>query len=90
LIGNESGLSHLASSLNVPTLVIAGLKKRILQWQPGWGAGRIIYPPSWVPNMKGLRLRDHYWQKFITPYKVEREFAKLTAQSVEKAAYFSQ
>lgn len=90
LIGNESGLSHLASSLNIPTLVIAGLKERILQWQPGWAVGRVIYPPSFIPNIKGLRLRDHYWQNFISPSKVEREFAKLTVLSVEKAAYSSQ
>ncbi len=79
LIGNESGLSHLASNLLIPTLVIAGLKKRILQWQPSWGVRLLLYPPSWIPNPKILRLRDRYWQKWISAKRVSREFFRLVA-----------
>ena len=65
MIGNESGISHLASNLGLHTTVIAGNAKRIEQWRPGWSAGRVITPPSWVPNIKGLRLRENRWQLFI-------------------------
>ena len=70
LIGNESGLSHLASSLGVPTIVISGNFKRIQSWQPGWGRVQTVTASRWIPNLKGLRLRENYWKRLITVNKV--------------------
>ncbi len=66
MIGNESGISHLASNLGLKTIVIAGNARRIKQWRPGWRKGEVITPPPWVPNIKGLRLRENRWQHFIS------------------------
>ncbi|MCF7806459.1 MAG: hypothetical protein K9M07_02580 [Simkaniaceae bacterium] len=71
VIGNESGIVHLASNLDLPFLVIAGNHKRIRQWQPGWKLGTIATPPSWLPNIKGMRLRENHWQKWITCHQVK-------------------
>lgn len=76
-IGNESGLSHIASNLYVPNLVIAGCAKRIKLWRPGWLIGSVVSPPSWIPNIKGLRLREKYWQQWISPKQVFRKFQAL-------------
>ncbi|MDN3505027.1 MAG: glycosyltransferase family 9 protein [Rhabdochlamydiaceae bacterium] len=72
VVGNESGIVHLASNLNIPFLVIAGNGKRIQQWQPGWRIGEVITPPNWVPNMKGMRLRENHWQHFIPTSQVTK------------------
>jgi ADP-heptose:LPS heptosyltransferase len=76
VIGNESGLVHLASNLDIPFLVISGHKKRIEQWQPGWRDGRIVTPKKWVLNIKGLRLREKQWQSFITTHHVIKALLK--------------
>ena len=76
-VGNESGTSHLASCLGILTLVVAGNKKRIDMWRPGWLLGKVTTPPKWVLNVKGARLRTHKWQYFISPHKVVREFREL-------------
>ena len=81
LIGNESGPSHLASNLQIPTLVIAGHKKRIRLWRPGWLQGAVITPSSLIPNFKGSRLRERKWQRFISPKRVLAMFKKLTAKN---------
>ncbi len=76
VIGNESGIVHLASNLDIPFLVIAGNKKRIQQWQPGWRKGRIVTPRRYVPNIKGLRLRENQWKRFITPHRIIKALLK--------------
>ncbi|MCI5053009.1 MAG: hypothetical protein MRY21_07760 [Simkaniaceae bacterium] len=73
MIGNESGISHLASNLGLPTLVVCGNAKRIALWRPGWYAGSVVTPPNWVPNIKGLRLRDNKWQHFISTAQVKNQ-----------------
>ena len=76
-IGNESGTSHLASCLGIPTLVIAGDKRRIAMWKPGWAPGEVVVPPDWVPNFKGLRLRTDHWQWFISTSDVMKVFTQI-------------
>jgi heptosyltransferase-3 len=78
VIGNESGIVHLASNLQIPNLVIAGHEKRIMLWRPGWLLGQIITPSKWIPNIKHLRLREERWKDWIKPKKVEKSFRKLT------------
>ena len=73
-IGNDSGILHLASALLIPTLVIAAHPRLIIQWGPGWEHTKgVITPPSWVPNLKGWRLRDKYWKSFIPTLFVKKK-----------------
>lgn len=78
LIGNDSLLGHLASNLNIPTLIISDNRTRMHMWRPGWLKGEVLTPPSWLPNMKFLRLRENHWQKFISPRAVLSAFDNLT------------
>jgi len=78
MIGNDSLVGHLASNLLVPTLIIADNVKRMNLWRPDWLPGRVVTPPSWIPNCKGLRWREQHWQTWISPSRVLKEFIKLT------------
>ncbi len=76
-IGNDSGPGHLASYLQIPTLILAG-KSIISHWRPDWLRAHVVMPPKWAPNMKGpLRLRENKWQLFVPVFKVIKEFSKL-------------
>ncbi len=76
-IGNDSVQGHIASYFNIPSIILANNKNNMKLWQPGWKKAKIIYPPSWIPNIKHLRLRDNKWQHFISVRKVLRSFQKL-------------
>lgn len=75
-IGNDSGPGHLASLLGIPTLIISDNEKRLNLWRPGFFKGQTIAPPNWIPNIKGLRLRENKWFLFIPPRKVLKLFTK--------------
>lgn len=70
MVGNDSGIGHLASCLGLPTLIICRSKLAADFWRPAWRRGEVIYPPSWIPNLKGMRWRDRHWQKFISASRV--------------------
>jgi heptosyltransferase-3 len=76
MIGNDSGIGHLASALGLPTLTIGRSRDSLQFWRPDWSPGIILTPPSWIPNIKGLRLRDRYWKPLIPVSKVLRTFLK--------------
>ncbi len=80
LIGNDSGPGHLASALHIPTLTICRRKKWAQMWSPSFAKGIVVTPNSWIPNIKGLRLRDRYWQKFISVGMARRAFERLVKQ----------
>ena len=77
MIGNDSGIGHLASCLGLPTLTICRHALIAQFWKPAWAIGSVITPYSWIPNLKGLRLRDTYWKKWISVRRVMREFFRL-------------
>lgn len=67
VIGNESGVCHLASSLHTPSIVLC----RNYRIQKFWGAdyeGKSypLFPPKWTPNLKVFRIRDKYWRHLIS------------------------
>ncbi|GAB4184413.1 MAG: hypothetical protein Tsb0015_00280 [Simkaniaceae bacterium] len=70
LIGNDSGPAHLASNMQVPTIVISNCYKRMKLWRPGWLQGAVLTPPAWILNPKGFRIREKYWDRFISPQRV--------------------
>ncbi|MEM7175202.1 MAG: glycosyltransferase family 9 protein [Chlamydiota bacterium] len=72
VIGNDSGVGHLASNLGIPTLIIAECAKHMAMWRPGWATTNVLTPPRWIPNTKGLRLRKKKWQAFISPHRVHQ------------------
>lgn len=74
MVGNDSGIGHLASCLGLPTLIICRNQLAANFWRPAWKRGEVIYPPGWIPNLKGMRWRDRHWQKFIS---VNRVYSKL-------------
>lgn len=79
LIGNDSGLGHLASNLKIPTLTISGNLKRVRLWRPDWCVGEIVTPILPLPNFKGihLKIRDNFWQHFIPVRRTLKAFHHL-------------
>ncbi|MEM8629215.1 MAG: glycosyltransferase family 9 protein [Chlamydiota bacterium] len=77
LVGNDSGLGHLASALGLETLTIGRRKTEGLLWKPGWGQNIYLTPSSYIPNISGLRFRDTYWKRFISKRRAYRAFQRL-------------
>lgn len=78
LIGNDSGLGHLASALGIHTLTFCRRKSLARLWAPSFCPGVVLTPSSLVPNFRGFRIRDKYWQKFVTLGMAKRAFERLT------------
>ncbi|MBX7066561.1 MAG: hypothetical protein K1X28_04970 [Parachlamydiales bacterium] len=79
LVGNDSGLGHLASALSVPTLTFCRRKTWANMWAPSFHKGIVVTPSSWIPNIRGLRLRDRHWKKFISVRKAKKSFDRLVS-----------
>ncbi len=77
LIGNDSGLGHLASALGIQTLTFCRRKAWAKMWAPSFTKGIVLTPSSLIPNIRGFRLRDKYWQKFISVNQARRGFELL-------------
>lgn len=77
LIGNDSGLGHLASALGVPTLTLCRRKTWANMWAPSFHKGVVLTPSPWIPNIRGFRLRDRHWKKFISVSMAKRAFEQL-------------
>jgi hypothetical protein len=74
MIGNDSGIGHLASCLGVPTLTICRRKQYACFSRPAWTEGKVVTPYGWIPNIKGWRLRDKYWKHWISVQRVLKAF----------------
>lgn len=74
MIGNDSGIGHLASNLGIPTLSLFARRSMANLWRPNWSIGRVVTPIFQLP---GARLRVRYWKKFLTVRRVEVAFDKL-------------
>lgn len=74
-IGNDSGLGHLASSLQIPTLTIFSKHSLSPLWDPGFGIYKTLVPYK-LPNYKGisLRIREWVWPLSISTKKVLSKF----------------
>lgn len=78
-IGNNSGPSHLASLLQIPSLIISKGTKHLNTWAPSWLPATAI-TPRFVPNLKGLRWRETKWPLFISTRRVLNSFRNITKQ----------
>ncbi len=76
-IGNDSGFGHLASSLGIQTMTFCRKKKIAKMWAPSFVNGVTLTPSSLIPNIRGFRLRDRHWSKFITVNMARRGFERL-------------
>jgi heptosyltransferase III len=74
MIGNDSGIGHLASCLGLSTLTICRSAQAAKFWRPSWTPGEVVTPSPWIPNVKGLRLRDKYWKTWVSIAKVLERF----------------
>ncbi|MDE3045468.1 MAG: hypothetical protein KGJ02_02335 [Verrucomicrobiota bacterium] len=74
LIGNDSGVGHLASALGIRTLIFCRRKAVSKLWGPSFSESIVLTPNRLIPNIRSLRLRDQYWQKFISVNKARRGF----------------
>ena len=85
LIGNDSGVGHLASALGLPTVTICRHYRIAQLWRPGWGLNEVVFPFRCIPNVHALRLRDLHWKKFVSVKKVAKAFATiLEREKVER------
>ena len=76
-IGNNSGPSHLASLLQIPSLIISKGAKQWQKWAPSWLPATPV-SPRFVPNFKGMRWREDKWQYFISTSRVLNTFRNIT------------
>ncbi len=70
VIGNDSGLVHLASNLKIPSITLAGSPRIMRLWKADWLPTHLLCGPKYLINPKGLRLRDRYWGYFISTQRV--------------------
>jgi len=77
MIGNDSGIGHLASCLGVPTVSLFKNERTAHFWRPAFAPGECCLPRGWLPNLKGLRWRDKYWHWNLSVREVIRTFEKL-------------
>ena len=68
MIGNDSGIGHLASSLGIPTLTIIN-RHNHFHWRPGWAIGRTVTPVFKLP-----KLHKKYWPYLISVTRVLKTF----------------
>lgn len=73
MIGNDSGVGHLAANLRVPTLSLFSTKSRAKLWRPGWGGGSVITPSLYLSGRKF----KHLWKQALTVNRVFKAFKKL-------------
>lgn len=78
LIGNDSGLGHLASNLGIETVSLMIRAKVAERWRPTWAHGKAIFPPRWLITRP---LKEKLWKYCITETKVWRVFQQLQQES---------
>jgi hypothetical protein len=79
-LGNNSGPGHMASLFHIPHVILGHSEKHMRHWRPGWGKGKVLTPPRWIPNWKGFRIRETHWKHWISPNAV---FTSLLSQCRE-------
>ena len=77
MVGNDSGIGHLASCFGIPTLSLFKNGRTADFWRPAFAPNIALVPEGWLPNIKGLRWRDKYWHWGISVRRVLRAFDQL-------------
>ena len=76
-IGNDSGIGHLASNLQIPTLSLFMRRGIARTWRPDFGHARILIGGGFIPTG---RLKERYWKYALTVGSVMKAFAQLRAE----------
>lgn len=74
MIGNDSGIGHLASCFGIPTVSLFKNSKAAPFWRPAFAPNCALVPHGFLPNWKGMRWKDHYWHWGISVGRVIRAF----------------
>ena len=74
VIGNDSGVGHLASALGVPVLTLFRKRRDGFCWRPGWGRNVVVRP---VVSVGAFR---NSWKRFLSVQRVKRAFDQLVRQ----------
>lgn len=77
MVGNDSGIGHLASCFGIPTLSLFKNERTADFWKPSFAPNIALIPKGWLPNLKGMRWRDKYWHWGISVRRVLRAFDQL-------------
>lgn len=74
LVGNDSGIGHLASNIGIPTLSIFAFKGTSKFWRPGWKENYVVFP--FIRNTSKA-YRNRWWKNWLTVRRVYKNFIKL-------------
>lgn len=74
VIGNDSGIGHLASNLGIPTVSLAMRPSIAQRWKPGWAPSRTVVAPGLVPSRF---LKEHCWKYLLSTARVMTAFDAL-------------
>ncbi|WP_070885145.1 glycosyltransferase family 9 protein [Pseudomonas argentinensis] len=74
VIGNDSGVGHLASALGVPVLTLYRKRRDGFCWRPGWGDNEVVRPLISLGSIKRA------WMVFLGVSRAERAFKRLVAR----------
>jgi ADP-heptose:LPS heptosyltransferase len=74
MIGNDSGVGHLASTLAIPTITLCMRPKIAKRWQPAFSPNIILLPCLPLP---GPQLKLLLWTKLISCSRIFRAFRKM-------------
>ncbi|SDV50067.1 glycosyltransferase family 9 protein [Chitinasiproducens palmae] len=78
MIGNDSGIAHLASNLGVPAISLAVRRKIAIRWRPGWAASRAVLP---LPVLPGKIAKDRLWKFFLPVGRVLAAYEDLRRET---------
>lgn len=73
LIGNNSGLGHLASNMQIPTCSIFAKYSYARLWAPDFLKAHVIASPTWV---LGSRNKQRFFKRFLSPNTVVSAFMR--------------
>ena len=62
-LGNDSGPGHIASALDIPSVIIGPSRKQMRLWAPGWRPAVVVTPPQWSARWRWTR---NNWKYFIS------------------------
>jgi len=74
VIGNDSGIGHLASNLGIPTVSLARRRRIAQRWRPGWAPSRAVVA---LPLLPSRFLKEKFWKFLLSTGRVMRAFHAL-------------
>lgn len=81
VIGNDSGIGHLASNLGVPTVSLAMRRRIASRWRPGWAPSRAVVP---LPLLPSRYLKERFWKHLLPTSRVLGAFQDLRQEYGER------